>query len=116
MNAYLPDLHKSLGLFLPLIVVNCLVLGRAEAFASKNPVVASAADGLGMGLGFTWALTVLGAIRELFAAGSVFGFQLLGEGVTTIGIFALPPGAFITLGILIAIMNMIGVRLKNRAS
>ena len=88
MNAYLPDLHKSLGLFLPLIVVNCLVLGRAEAFASKNPVVASAADGLGMGLGFTWALTVLGAIRELFAAGSVFGFQLLGEGVTTIGIFA----------------------------
>lgn len=116
MNAYMPELHKSLGLFLPLIVVNCIVLGRAEAFASKNPVLASAADGLGNGLGFTWALTLLGAIRELLAAGSIFGRAILPEGATTFGIFSLPPGAFITLGILIGVMNMISARQKKKAS
>lgn len=112
MNAYLPDLHKVLGLFIPLIVVNCIVLGRAEAYASKHSVIASIFDGLGMGLGFTWALTLLGAIREIFGAGSIFGYRLVAEGTTTLGIMSLPPGAFITLGILIAIMNMVAARQK----
>ena len=112
MNAYLPELHQVLGLFIPLIVVNCIVLGRAEAFASKNTVIASVFDGLGMGLGFTWALTLLGSIREILGAGSVFGYRLLPEGATTFGIMSLPPGGFITLGILIAVMNMIANRQK----
>lgn len=112
MNAFLPELHQVLGLFIPLIVVNCIVLGRAEAFASKNTVVASAFDGLGMGLGFTWALTLIGSIREILGAGSIFGYRLLPEGATTLGIMSLPPGGFITLGILIAVMNMIAARQK----
>lgn len=116
MHAYLPDLHSVLGLFIPLIVVNCIVLGRAEAFASKNSVLRSAIDGLGMGLGFTWALTLLGSIREVFGAGSIFGVSFLKEGTTTLGIMSLPPGAFITLGILIAVMNMISARQKKKAS
>src|SRR5690554_2496241 len=98
MNALLPDLHRVLGLFIPLIVVNCIVLSRAEAYASKMPVFNSALDGLGMGLGFTWALTLLGAIRELFGAGSLFGRTIISDGAATFGIMALPPGAFITLG------------------
>ena len=113
MNAYLPDLHSVLGLFIPLIVVNCIVLGRAEAYASKNSVLASAFDGLGMGLGFTWALTLLGTIREIFGAGSIFGMRILPEGANTLGVMSLPPGAFITLGILIAVMNMISAKLKK---
>lgn len=112
MNAYLPELHQVLGLFIPLIVVNCIVLGRAEAFASKNKVIASAFDGLGMGLGFTWALTLIGSIREILGAGSIFGYRLVPEGATTLGIMSLPPGGFITLGILIAVMNMIANRKK----
>jgi electron transport complex protein RnfE len=116
MNAYLPDLHQVLGLFIPLIVVNCIVLGRAEAFASKNSLISSILDGLGMGLGFTWALTVLGAVRELLGSGSLFGYQLAADGATTIGIMSLPPGAFITLGILMAFMNMIAARQKKRAT
>ena len=116
MNAYLPDLHQVLGLFIPLIVVNCIVLGRAEAFASKNSVVSSILDGLGMGLGFTWALTVLAAGRELLGSGSIFGWKLAADGATTIGGMSLPPGAFITLGILMALMNMIAARQKRRAS
>lgn len=116
MNAYLPDLHQVLGLFIPLIVVNCIVLGRAEAFASKNSVVSSILDGLGMGLGFTWALTVLAAVRELLGSGSIFGWKLAADGATTIGVMSLPPGAFITLGILMALMNMIAARQKRRAS
>lgn len=112
MNAFLPNLHQVLGLFIPLIVVNCIVLGRAEAFASKNTVIASAFDGLGMGLGFTWALTLIGSIREILGAGSIFGYRLLPEGATTLGIMSLPPGGFITLGILIAVMNMIAARQK----
>lgn len=116
MNAFLPDLHQVLGLFIPLIVVNCIVLGRAEAFASKNGVFASMLDGLGMGLGFTWALTVIGAVRELLGAGSVFGHKLVSEGATTIGVMSLPPGAFITVGVLMALMNMIARRQKKRAS
>jgi len=116
MNAYLPDLHQVLGLFIPLIVVNCIVLGRAEAFASKNGVFASMLDGIGMGLGFTWALTVIGAIRELLGSGTVFGLQVVADGATTIGVMSLPPGAFITLGILMGIMNMISARQKKRAN
>lgn len=113
MHAYLPDLHKALGLFLPLIVVNCLVMGRAEAYASKNNVVASIFDGLGMGLGFTWALTLLGSIRELLGAGSIFGMRVMPEGANTLGVMTSPAGAFITLGILLALMNLISARLKK---
>lgn len=116
MHAYMPDLHSVLGLFIPLIVVNCIVLGRAEAFASKNSVMRSAVDGLGMGLGFTWALTLLGAIRELLGSGSLFGYSFVADGASTLGIMTLPPGGFITLGILMAVMNMISDRLKKKAS
>ncbi len=100
MAAYLPELNESLGLFIPLIVVNCIVLGRAEAFASKNGIVESALDGLGMGLGFTIALTLLGAIREVLGAGSIFGLKFYdGDGI--IG-FVLAPGAFLVLGYMVA--------------
>jgi Na+-translocating ferredoxin:NAD+ oxidoreductase subunit E len=103
MQAYVPDLYVTLGIFIPLIVVNCVVLGRAEAFASKNSVFSSFLDGLGMGLGFTLALGTLGAIREVFGSGSLFGQKFIpGEGVL---VFILAPGAFIALGYLIAIVN-----------
>ncbi|MDD3839609.1 MAG: electron transport complex subunit E [Clostridia bacterium] len=105
LAAYFPDMHKVLGLFIPLIVVNCIILGRAEAFASKNTVMLSIADALGMGLGFTASLTVLGIIREILGMGSVFGINIMGEAYTPIIIFVLAPGAFITLGILMGIMN-----------
>ena len=106
MQAYLPALNESLGLFIPLIVVNCIVLGRAEAFAAKNSVGLSALDGLGMGLGFTLSLTVLGVIRELLGTGKVFGATLFPEDYGAL-IFVLAPGAFIALGYLIAIINKI---------
>ncbi|MDT8401156.1 MAG: electron transport complex subunit E [Bacteroidales bacterium] len=103
MQAYLPDLFEALGLFIPLIVVNCLVLGRAEAFASKNNLLSSAIDGLGMGLGFTFALTLLGAVREILGSGSIFGLKFIeGDGML---IFILSPGAFLALGYLIVIIN-----------
>lgn len=103
MQAYLPSLFDALGLFIPLIVVNCLVLGRAEAFASKNDLITSAIDGLGMGLGFTFALTLLGAVREILGSGSIFGLKFIeGDGML---IFILSPGAFLALGYLIMIMN-----------
>ncbi|MCK9302870.1 MAG: electron transport complex subunit E [Bacteroidales bacterium] len=105
MQAYIPSLHAQLGIFIPLIVVNCIVLGRAEAFASKNGVLSSAIDGLGMGLGFTLALTVLGAIREILGSLSVFNWKFAaGDGAL---IFVLAPGAFICLGFLMAIVNKI---------
>ena len=104
LKAYLPEINKSLGLFIPLIVVNCIILGRAEAFACKNGPVASLFDGLGIGLGFTIGLTLLGTVRELFGAGSVFGLTLLPETYNVL-LFILPPGAFISLGYLIAIIN-----------
>ena len=104
MQAYVPDIYETLGLFIPLIVVNCIVLGRAEAFASKNPVWPSILDGAGMGLGFTFALTVLGCIRELLGNGTVFSLRILPE-TANILLFVLPPGAFICLGLLIAIVN-----------
>ena len=104
IKAYLPDVDKSLGLFIPLIVVNCIILGRAEAFAAKQSPVASMFDGIGIGLGFTFALTLLGMVRELLGAGSLFGAVLLPETYNTL-LFVLPPGAFISLGYLIAIVN-----------
>ena len=104
IKAFLPDIDKALGLFIPLIVVNCIILGRAEAFAAKNSPVASLFDGIGIGLGFTLALTLLGIVRELLGAGSIFGLTLLPE-TYNILLFILPPGAFITLGFLIAIVN-----------
>ncbi len=104
MQAYLPSLYETLGLFIPLIVVNCIVLGRAEAFAAKNTVGLSALDGLGMGLGFTLSLTVLGAIRELLGAGSVFGLQVYPDQYAQL-IFVLAPGAFICLAYLMAGMK-----------
>ncbi len=107
MKAYTPDLYKALGIFIPLIVVNCIILGRAEAFAQKNDVLPSILDGLGMGLGFTLAITLIGSIREILGNGSIFNIPLMGENATTILIFVLPPGAFVTYGILIAIMNRI---------
>ncbi len=105
MQAYLPGLFDELGLFIPLIVVNCLVLGRAEAFASKNTFVSSVVDGLGMGLGFTMALFFLGGVREILGSGSFLGFKFIpGDGIL---LFILAPGAFIALGYLIMIMNKI---------
>jgi len=104
MNAYLPALHEQLGLFIPLIVVNCIVLGRAEAFASKNSFISSIIDGLGMGLGFTFALFLLGAIREILGSGSFWGAKFIGENDGML-VFVLAPGAFIVLGYLIAIIN-----------
>ncbi|CCZ80654.1 electron transport complex subunit E [Odoribacter laneus] len=106
MAAYLPALHASLGLFIPLIVVNCIVLGRAEAFASKNRVIPSIFDGLGMGLGFTFSLTLLGAIREFLGSGKMFNLSIYPDNFGML-IFVLAPGAFIALGYLIAIVNRI---------
>ena len=106
MQAYTPGLFKSLGIFIPLIVVNCIVLGRAEAFASKNDPLSSVIDGLGMGLGFTGALVVLGSIREILGSGTLFSFRLYSENYTTL-LFVLAPGAFIVLGYLIAIVQKI---------
>lgn len=105
MEAYTPDLHEQLGIFIPLIVVNCLILGRAEAFASKNKLSASFIDGVVMGLGFTFALTLLGAVREIIGAGAIFGVRFVPEDASTILLFVLPPGAFIALGFLIGIFN-----------
>lgn len=105
MKGYVPVLFDALGLFIPLIVVNCLVLGRAEAFASKNSVWSSLVDGMGMGLGFTMALTVLGAIREILGSGAFFGMKLISGDALLL--FILPPGAFIALGYLIVLANMI---------
>ena len=104
LKAYLPEINKSLGIFIPLIVVNCVILGRAEAFACKNNALSSLFDGIGIGLGFTVGLTLLGAVRELLGGGALFGVVLLPE-TTNILLFILPPGAFITLGYLIAFVN-----------
>ena len=105
MEAWVYDLYQALGIFIPLIVVNCLILGRAEAFASKNPVSRSVFDGLGMGLGFTLALFILGAVREIFGSGAILGFDLFGASYQPMLLMILPPGAFITLGLLLAGMN-----------
>ena len=103
MQAYTPDIYATLGLFIPLIVVNCIVLGRAEAFASKNGVLDSALDGIGIGIGFTLALTVLGLVREILGSGSAFGWKLLpGDGMLA---FVMAPGAFLCLGYLMVLFN-----------
>ncbi len=107
MKAFVPDIYKTLGIFIPLIVVNCIILGRAEAFAQKNEVKASILDGLGMGLGFTLAITVMGSIREVLGNGSIFNIPLVAENSKTMLLFILPPGAFITYGYLIAIFNRV---------
>ncbi len=112
MNAYVPALVDSLGIFLPLIVVNCIVLGRAESFASRNSVVSSIFDGAGMGLGFTLSLTVLGALRELMGTGKIFSLDIYPEQFGSL-IFVLAPGAFIVLGYLIAIFNKLQNRTKT---
>jgi len=105
MQAYVPGLYEKLGIFIPLIVVNCIVLGRAEAYASKNSVFSSFIDGLGMGLGFTMALGILGAFREIVGSGAIFGYKFIsGDGIL---VFILAPGAFIALGYLIALINHI---------
>lgn len=107
MNAYTPELYKVLGLFIPLIVVNCIVLGRAESFASKNSVFDSLIDGIGTGIGFTVALTLLGAIREALGNGSIFGISFIPAGVSPALIFILAPGGFMTIGVVLAIINVI---------
>lgn len=116
MQGFVPALYKSLGIFIPLIVVNCVILGRAEAYASKNTVFASLFDGLGMGLGFTLALTVLASIREILGAGTLFGFHVMPSSYKPALIMILAPGAFFALGILMAIMNGIQISKTKKAN
>jgi electron transport complex protein RnfE len=110
MEAYFYDLYKALGIFIPLIVVNCLILGRAEAFASKNKLLPAVVDGVGMGIGFTLALFVLGAVRELFGSGTLLGYSIFGEAYQPLLLMILPPGAFIAMGLLLAGMNLFDAR------
>jgi len=112
MEAYFYDLYKALGIFIPLIVVNCLILGRAEAFASKNRLFPAVVDGVGMGLGFTLALFVLGAVRELFGSGALLGYSVFGPDYQPLLLMILPPGAFIAMGLLLAVMNKFDARHK----
>lgn len=110
MEAYATDLYNTLGVYIPLIVVNCIILGRAEAFASKNKVFDSALDGLGIGLGFTLALTVIGGVREILGSGSIFGMKFIeGDGML---MFILAPGAFIVLGYLLVLFNKLTAKIK----
>ncbi len=110
LEAYIPALYEQLGIFIPLIVVNCVILGRAEAFASKNNVFQSMIDGFGMGLGFTLALTALGIVREVLGSGSIFDFSLFGENASMMILFILPPGAFIALAYLAAVYNRLTIK------
>ncbi|MDY6435430.1 MAG: electron transport complex subunit E [Synergistales bacterium] len=112
LQAYVPALNKSLGIFIPLIVVNCIILGRAESFASKNNAFDSLLDGIGIGLGFTLALTILGIVREVLGTGAIFGFKFIGES-DGILLFILPPGAFIALGYLIALVNRLRAKYEK---
>lgn len=105
MSAWLPSLHAALGIYIPLIVVNCIILGRAEAFASKNNILQSICDAIGMGLGFTLSLTLLGTLRELLGAGTIFGYPIVETESNTILLFIMPPGAFLTLAFMIIIFN-----------
>lgn len=114
LKAYLPALDKSLGLFIPLIVVNCIILGRAEAFASKNTVGASLLDGIGMGIGFTVALFIIASLREIFGAGTFFGMSLFGIHFKPALIMIQSPGAFITLGLVLALINYISRKRKQK--
>jgi len=110
LEAFIPFLYEQLGIFIPLIVVNCLILGRAEAFASKNNLLSSIVDALGMGLGFVVALTALGAAREILGSGSLFGFKFVPEDANTFILFILPPGAFIALAYLTVLFNKISTK------
>ena len=110
LEAFIPFLYEQLGIFIPLIVVNCLILGRAEAFASKNNLVSSILDALGMGLGFVIALTILGATREILGSGSLFEFKFVSENANTFILFILPPGAFIALAYLAVLFNKISIK------
>lgn len=114
MKAFVPALDRALGLFIPLIVVNCIILARAESFASKNSVVQSVWDGLGMGIGFTIALLILGSVREILGAGSIFGLPLLGASYQPALIMILPPGAFLALGLLLALYNWFASKKANQ--
>ncbi len=116
LEAYLPSLNEALGLYIPLIVVNCIIMGRAEAFAGKNPVIPSLFDGLGMGLGFTVGLVCLGAVRELFGSGTILGFQVMPKAYEPINIFILAPGAFFVLAILIAIIQKVNNTKAEKAA
>ncbi|MEA4828215.1 MAG: electron transport complex subunit E [Clostridium sp.] len=113
LAGFVPALNKSLGIFIPLIVVNCVILGRAEAYASKSGPIASIFDGLGQGLGFTLSLTIIGIVRELLGTGKVFGFQIMPKAVDPALIFILAPGAFITLGIMMALINQRNINKKK---
>lgn len=122
LKGFVPDLYKALGVFIPLIVVNCIILGRAESYASKNPVLPSIFDGLGMGFGFTCSLTVIGSVREILGAGQFFGMQLLPladpsagvSGYTPISIFILAPGAFMVLAMLVAVMSVVRKKMDEK--
>ena len=114
MQAFLPSLYESLGIFIPLIVVNCIILARAEAFASKNTPIASAADGLGMGIGFTLALTLMGAIRELIGNGSIFGQNILGASYEPMLLIVLASGGFLTFGLLLGIFNLLVKKFERK--
>ena len=114
LHAFVPTLYASLGLFIPLIVVNCIILARAEAFASKNGVVASAVDGLGMGLGFTLAMLLMGSIRELIGSGTIFGAAVFGASFEPMLLFVLAPGGFIAYGLLLGIINAISAKIAAR--
>ena len=113
MQAFVPSLYESLGIFIPLIVVNCIILARAEAFASKNPPLASAADGLGMGVGFTLALTLIGTIRELIGSGSIFSMNILGSSYEPMILIILASGGFLTFGLLLGVFNLVVKKIEN---
>lgn len=114
LHAYVTSLYDSLGIYIPLIVVNCIILGRAESYASKNKVIPSIFDGIGMGLGFTIGLTSIGIVRELIGAGTIFGLQVLPKSYEGVSIFILAPGAFLVLAFLCALQNKLGVKGANR--
>ena len=114
IEAYLPSLYEALGIYIPLIVVNCIILGRAEAYANKHDPVLSLFDGLGMGLGFTVALTLAGLLREVLGNGTAFGAQVLPAGVEPMGIFIQPPGAFLIIALIIAVQNALGIKTRQR--
>lgn len=110
LEGFLPSLYDSLGIYIPLIVVNCIILGRAEAYASKNPIIPSFFDGIGMGLGFTVALTCIGAVREILGAGEIFGYHFMPESFVPVSIFIMAPGAFFVLAALTAIQNYVKIK------
>lgn len=115
MQGFLPSLYDSLGIYIPLIVVNCIILGRAESYASKNPPVLSILDGVGMGLGFTFGLTCIGIVREILGAGQLFGFQILSlKWYTPINIFVMAPGAFLVLAFLVALMSIVRQKMEAK--